>query len=61
MRLLRLILFISLTYIMNEKIKLNNYKNKFFINKKKHLKIAAFFGYLDSIKINVQMWYRLNL
>ena len=35
MRLLRLILFKSLTYIMNEKIKLNNCKNKFFINKKK--------------------------
>jgi len=49
MRLLRLILFTSLTYIMNEKIKLNNYKNKFFINKKRQLKIAAYiWTFLDT-------------
>lgn len=34
MRLLRLILFTSLTYIMNENVKLNDCKDKFFINKK---------------------------
>lgn len=34
MRLLRLILFTSLTYIMNENVELNDCKDKFFINKK---------------------------